>query len=565
MDPNTSSETTPTAYLVDLVSNRKIPISVPRCKAGRDDLNDVVITGDQSISRFHFVISKEGDQYFVQDSKSRHGTFLNGNQITSMEPIKDGDVLKVGVSLFWFVIDSPASAARPSAKPDAIKVEASTAGRTLGPGSRNPALAAASRTSDNMPAVTPESQLADRAPAKEPGPVRVSSDNPRTTSTGLSKLLAQQSLTEQPDDMARGASPAKDELKEASSSDDPDFSDFEKLAEPYYSKPRSGDSPTLEAPEIEPGETVHPSSTTLELFAEAIGEAADLNEDPSPVQAKEAKVETAPSEMVKEASPLSSSQTVSTMASSTGELKQSGGNGANDAMDMVKEKITTQSGPEWCNAYLTPELQSLARELADFNEKVRQAQQRVQEIEDRIAVTKSLRNALLSTQGDELVGACVRVLTYLGWHVKPSAEDRQELQLLIEDKVCIARVVWTNNTPERTHLGQLTISQTRYWCEQGAEPKGILIVSRVGVPPSPPDANSELSEYAQKKNVCLMTAPQLLSLYRDAVLNNVSSEGLRKEIMSSSGWLPGFTLEASTGSGDKQEASTNKLSSLLSA
>ncbi len=64
-----------TAFLVDLVSNRKIPITAPRCKVGRDDLNDIVISGDQSISRFHFVITKENNQYMVQDGKSRHGTF----------------------------------------------------------------------------------------------------------------------------------------------------------------------------------------------------------------------------------------------------------------------------------------------------------------------------------------------------------------------------------------------------------------------------------------------------------------------------------------------------------
>ena len=150
MDESSSTEKMPTAYLVDLVSNRKIPISVPRCKAGRDDLNDVVITGDQSISRFHFLISKEGDQYCVQDSKSRHGTFLNGNKIIDTETLKDGDVLKVGVSLFWFVIDAPANSGNvPAIKPGNSAAEG--AAKTLGSGARNPAVATASRTFDNMP------------------------------------------------------------------------------------------------------------------------------------------------------------------------------------------------------------------------------------------------------------------------------------------------------------------------------------------------------------------------------------------------------------------------------
>ncbi|MBK7841302.1 MAG: FHA domain-containing protein [Candidatus Obscuribacter sp.] len=102
MENNQDGPKTPTAFLVDLVSNRKIPVATPRCRVGRDDLNDIVISGDQSISRFHFIISLDNDEFTVQDAKSRHGTFLNGNALTSPEPIKDGDVLKVGVSLFWF-------------------------------------------------------------------------------------------------------------------------------------------------------------------------------------------------------------------------------------------------------------------------------------------------------------------------------------------------------------------------------------------------------------------------------------------------------------------------------
>ena len=86
---NNESTPVPTAFLVDLVSNRKIPVTTPRCRVGRDDLNDIVISGDQSISRFHFIISFENGQYLVQDAKSRHGTFLNGNQIGEPEPINE--------------------------------------------------------------------------------------------------------------------------------------------------------------------------------------------------------------------------------------------------------------------------------------------------------------------------------------------------------------------------------------------------------------------------------------------------------------------------------------------
>ena len=39
-------------------------------------------------------------QYYIEDNDSRHGTFLNGSQIKSREIINDGDVVKIGVSLF---------------------------------------------------------------------------------------------------------------------------------------------------------------------------------------------------------------------------------------------------------------------------------------------------------------------------------------------------------------------------------------------------------------------------------------------------------------------------------
>ncbi len=92
------------AYLIDLISNRKIPITTPRCRVGRDDSNEIVITGDNSISRFHFIISKLEDSYTVEDSKSQYGTFLNGKKIEGPESIKDGDVMKIGVSLLWIEI-----------------------------------------------------------------------------------------------------------------------------------------------------------------------------------------------------------------------------------------------------------------------------------------------------------------------------------------------------------------------------------------------------------------------------------------------------------------------------
>ncbi|MCA9803026.1 MAG: FHA domain-containing protein [Cyanobacteria bacterium HKST-UBA02] len=100
----TESEAPP-AFIVNLVSARKIPVRVPLCTVGRNDSNDIVTTDDNSISGNHFEIVFEEGRYLIRDANSRHGTFLNGNQIESPLPVNDGDVIKAGVSLFWFVVE----------------------------------------------------------------------------------------------------------------------------------------------------------------------------------------------------------------------------------------------------------------------------------------------------------------------------------------------------------------------------------------------------------------------------------------------------------------------------
>ena len=136
--------------------------------------------------------------------------------------------------------------------------------------------------------------------------------------------------------------------------------------------------------------------------------------------------------------------------------------------------------PDWCKRYFSDEIAKLNGELGDLNEQVKHAQQKIREVETRVAMTRGIRNTLLTTTGDELVEACGKVLSLLGWKTTISAEDKHELSLEVEDKQpCIARVIWTTTKAERSHLGQLSISQTRYWMEKGIEPKGIIIVSKI--------------------------------------------------------------------------------------
>jgi pSer/pThr/pTyr-binding forkhead associated (FHA) protein len=738
-----------TAFLVDLVSNRKIPITTPRCKVGRDDLNDIVISGDQSISRFHFVITKENNQYLVQDGKSRHGTFLNGNQITVPEPIHDGDVLKVGVSLFWFVIESvvlggegdksapvdmeadeaelefgapepsaghlvagtkPAGAPRasissltetgafPALDMSTPEVEAFTArikessGQSLiesltqhsSQSSTDLATDAASSKAAADPADMMQSfidkaheEFAASSEEKKEGAVPAASEDssshsyrpphqsdsavlntmpgaedfgtlsfsepltevinelgtdtltgkdlssaeassaPAESEAASSLDASSQSVDEVTSTVANGNVSSEDKSSDSEKSsvlkeslgastldpaeeEQPSHNAFGLLFESdsltgsslHASNPlensldfRTDEASTAaEQMELSPDQAVSgvtaavdsettaqhaaeaSSASTLDKLAEAIGEAGSLN---SPIPSKEDSILV---QLINEA--------YATQAADVSESHENGGrdgnglsnekttsNGAKSLMSTTKESLNA-TVPDWCNRYFAGELTRLSKELTDLNEQVRYAQQKIKEVEGRVSLAKGLRNTLLTATGEELVEGCGRVLSLLGWKVKISDDDKNELRIETDEKhTCIARIVYTETQADRTHLGQLSISQTRYWCEQGIEPKGILIVSRSGE--SGPhaltasDMNSELADYASKKNVCLMTTLQLLAIFKDIALHDGSMETARATVMASNGWLPGFNLEP--GEYEKEETSTNKLSSLLSA
>lgn len=694
----------PTAFLVDLVSNRKIPVTVPRCRVGRDDLNDIVISGDQSISRFHFIITRENGQYFVQDAKSRHGTFLNGNQITAgPEIINDGDVLKIGVSLFWFVIETAVPEPAQPVNVDAIekkelevsdkKIDKSAETTTAAPAAEIKAAdtktpnklqrlisadendaeneitvsmllgplhddIAASRSATRdvaMPKIDSLSEPLTEKLSKKDEPEPVSEDKPKSKDkekdkekdkdkgksapepaagevketepeaksesakapevskeAEKSKESAEPETKEsEPKSKDEGKEPeneksVKQDSKEESSKSEASKSEESSAAEESKAEEPKAESKKEEPPskEDEPAEPISETSPTepskedlssqndkdLDAKEESDASAKELKESKeSPKHSKESEEKAA--EPVSDDSKTSSSgqeegksgtlekfagiidevshsDAESDAAEPTSAAEPKGGdskvdteidtsptgfdeetsNGAKTSMTSAVQESSTV--PEWTKKFFSVELKHLNTELEELNEQVRSAQQRIKDVESRVSMTKGLRNTLLASQGDELVEACGKILTLLGWKVRISDEDKSEIRLVVdqdEKNICIARVIRTKGQAERSHLGQLSISQTRHWMEQSVEPKGILIISKISdgepTPLSNSDLNSELADYAAKKNVCLMTTLQLLALYKEVALNEAKPESLRSSIMTGNGWLGGYSLE----------------------
>jgi pSer/pThr/pTyr-binding forkhead associated (FHA) protein len=639
---NTDAPGAATAFLVDLVSNRKIPITTPRCKVGRDDLNDIVISGDQSISRFHFVITRDNGQYYVQDGKSRHGTFLNGNQISGPEPIHDGDVLKVGVSLFWFVIEAQTAAA--GDKPAPVDVASSQQQHELEfvphdtQGAPAGMAAAAASAVNNEQTITPQAaewaaaaDKANRPPTEtatnlpqqlapgdqltelSPGRAGKTQDMPQPKFPGSAESQGDESAEEDKDQTTLQI--LKDQIEAAANQeeekDDEEDKDQTTLQihrdqieaaanqEEKEETPAPEEPPTAEsnlgdieyqfgiaedniakaaesisgrfadqqaeaaaepAPATADEETPEPKAQeTLEKFAEIVGEAKGNEEKKTLSQ----YLNFASGD--KEAEPASSepqAERIETLSASSNNQHEDDetNNGAKSVMS-IKESASANV-PDWCKKYFSAELNHLDKEMNELNDQVRQLQNRIKDVESRVSMTKGLRNILLTAQGDDLVEACSKVLGLIGWRVRHSEEDKNELRLETDDKnICIARIVWTEKEPDRSHLGQLSIAQTRYWCEQGVEPKGILLISRGNENANSGEYATELAEYASKKNVCLMSTPQLLAVYKEIALHDGSAETVRNTIQAASGWLHGFSLESE----QESSGSTNKLSSLLSA
>ena len=75
---------------------REVPLSGSRVKLGRTDASDVVIN-DNSLSRVHASINREGDRVWVIDEGSMNGTSVNGAPVSPEgTPLHDGDEIYLG-------------------------------------------------------------------------------------------------------------------------------------------------------------------------------------------------------------------------------------------------------------------------------------------------------------------------------------------------------------------------------------------------------------------------------------------------------------------------------------
>lgn len=78
----------------------EFPLSEGTNLVGRNKDECQIALFDKKCSRVHCQIIKKGGYYAIEDLNSRNGTYVNGKPLTKKSPIKPGDHVHIGKSIF---------------------------------------------------------------------------------------------------------------------------------------------------------------------------------------------------------------------------------------------------------------------------------------------------------------------------------------------------------------------------------------------------------------------------------------------------------------------------------
>jgi hypothetical protein len=81
-----------------LADNNEIPVAGNSVTIGRNDFERLIDAKDLPyVSRKHFIISHDEEDYFIEDCNSGNGTMLNGEQIKTLgkKKLNDGDSIGI--------------------------------------------------------------------------------------------------------------------------------------------------------------------------------------------------------------------------------------------------------------------------------------------------------------------------------------------------------------------------------------------------------------------------------------------------------------------------------------
>ncbi|MBR5321893.1 MAG: FHA domain-containing protein [Clostridia bacterium] len=95
------------AILLNMANDEQHPITCYETSIGRSKSCDITFT-NSTVSRSHAVVALRKDGFYVFDTESKTGVYVNGEKIQKSEKLSDGDVIAFGTAIMKFYIGSEA-------------------------------------------------------------------------------------------------------------------------------------------------------------------------------------------------------------------------------------------------------------------------------------------------------------------------------------------------------------------------------------------------------------------------------------------------------------------------
>jgi len=86
--------------LVDTTNGRRHPLGDSKISIGSDPQNQIVLSKDPFISKVQAIISRDANDFFVEDSIVVNATKLNGKPLQERTKLAPGDAIKLGKTTF---------------------------------------------------------------------------------------------------------------------------------------------------------------------------------------------------------------------------------------------------------------------------------------------------------------------------------------------------------------------------------------------------------------------------------------------------------------------------------
>ena len=93
--------------LVNMANDEQHSITCYETSIGRSKSCDIVFT-NTTVSRSHAVVALRKDGFYVFDTESKTGVYINGEKIEKSHKLSDGDVIAFGTAIMQFFIGSEA-------------------------------------------------------------------------------------------------------------------------------------------------------------------------------------------------------------------------------------------------------------------------------------------------------------------------------------------------------------------------------------------------------------------------------------------------------------------------